>query len=155
MENLFNITSKLHDIYHRVLTESPEEQLFAIPKSHKNNIFWNIAHALVTEQLLIYKLSKLPMRLEDKLIEKYSKGTFPEEEVDPQTVKQVTEALLLTPDLIKEDYNKGIFEDFISYTTSAKVTLNCVEDAIAFNHFHLGLHYGTILGIQKIMSSRG
>ncbi|QBA65209.1 DinB family protein [Muriicola soli] len=155
MENLFNITSKLHDIYHRVLTETPEEQLFVIPNSHKNNLFWNIAHALVTEQLLIYKLSKLPMRLEDSLIDRYSKGTFPEEEVSAETVKKIADALLLAPDWIKGDYEKGIFKEFNSYTTSAKVTLNCVEDAIAFNHFHLGLHYGTILGIKKIISTGG
>ena len=151
MEKLFEITEKLHDIYHKTLLATPEDRLFAIPEPHSNNLFWNIAHALVTEQSLIYKLSKLQPRLDEALIAKYSKGTFPEEGVSPSEVNQVADALPQTLKWIREDYKNGIFKEFIPYTTSAHVTLNSVEDAISFNLFHLGLHYGTIRSIQKLL----
>jgi hypothetical protein len=152
MEKLFEITGKLHDGYHKILMSTPEDKLFVIPESHNNNLFWNIAHALVTEQALIYKLSSLPPRLDKELIKKYSKGTFPGEVADPGEIRQVAEALTLTPKWIREDYEKGIFKEFVPYTTSANVTLNTVEDAITFNLFHLGLHFGTIRSIQKLLA---
>ena len=153
MEKLFDITEKIHEIYHKVLTGTPEDQLFKIPSPHNNNLFWNIAHVLVTEQLLIYKLSALTPKLDGDLIKKYSKGTFPEESVSKEVIEQVADGLLKAPGWIREDYKKGIFKDFIPYTTSAQVTLNNVEDAISFNLVHLGIHYGTIRSMQKLMPS--
>ncbi len=153
MEKLFEITEKLHEIYLKTLLSTPMDQLFVVPKPHNNHLFWNIAHALVTEQVLVYKLSNLTPRLEGELIRKYSKGTFPEGGVDRSEVEQVAEALPLTTGWMKEDYENGIFKNFNTYTTSAQVTLNTVEDAITFNLFHLGLHYGTIRSMQKLLNS--
>ncbi|MBT8285703.1 MAG: DinB family protein [Flavobacteriaceae bacterium] len=150
MEKLFDITEKLHEIYHKVLLNTPEDQLFAIPSSHNNNLFWNIAHVVVTEQLLIYKLSGLTPRLDGDLIKKYSKGTFPEKNVTKREIEEVADGLLNAPGWIREDYKKGIFKEFNPYTTSANVTLNKVEDAISFNLVHLGIHYGTIRSILKL-----
>ncbi len=154
MDKIFDITEKLHDLYLSVLDKTPEEELFVIPKTHNNHLFWNIAHALVTEQALVYKLSNLKPRLDEALITKYSKGTFPEGEANSKDVKVVRETLPLTPKWIREDYEKGIFKEFNSYTTSAGVTLSSVEDAIQFNQFHLGLHFGTLLSLQKLVKAR-
>ncbi|GGD51629.1 DinB family protein [Muriicola marianensis] len=149
MEKLFEITERLHAIYHKILLDTPEEQLFEIPPNHNNHLFWNIAHVLVTEQSLFYRLSNLTPRLDMELIKKYSKGTFPEGGVAPEDIKSVSEALPLTPKWVREDYEKGIFKSFNPYTTSTGVTLNSVEEAISFNLVHLGLHYGTILSMKK------
>ncbi len=153
MEKLFEITEKLHDIYLKTLQATPMDQLFVVPEAHNNNLFWNIAHALVTEQALVYKLSNVTPRLDEGLIKKYSKGTFPDAGIDSREAEQVAEALPLTPKWMREDYEKGIFKSFNTYTTSAHVTLNNVEDAITFNLFHLGLHYGTIRSMQKLLSA--
>ena len=153
MNNLFDTTEKLHHLYLKILKETPEDQLFMIPETHNNNLFWNIAHALVTEQSLVYRLSKLPPRLDEELIKKYSKGTYPEEGVRAGELQQVADALPLTPKWIREDYEKGSFREFSPYTTSAHVTLNNVEDAITFNLFHLGLHFGTILSMRKLVTA--
>lgn len=149
MEKLFDITEKIHYNFNRILTTTPQEQLLSIPENFNNNIFWNISHVLVTQQLLVYKLSKLHTRLDWALVKKYSKGTFPENHVSKEEVQQVAEALLTTPKWTKEDYNNKIFKEYESYTTSANVVLANVEDAIAFNIFHLGLHMGTVQAIQK------
>ena len=37
------------------------EELNIIPEGFNNNIFWNIAHVAVTQQILVYKLSGLKM----------------------------------------------------------------------------------------------
>lgn len=149
MEKLFDITEKIHVIYHNILLTTSNEDLFTVPENFNNNIFWNVSHVLVTQQLLVYKLSKLHTRLDWGLVKKYSKGTFPEKGVSEEEVQLVAKGLLDTPKWVKEDYQKGIFKDYEPYTTSANVTLNSAEDAIAFNIFHLGLHMGTVQAIQK------
>jgi trehalose/maltose hydrolase-like predicted phosphorylase len=153
MEKLFDITEKLHDLYLSILLNTSEEQLLVVPETHNNNLFWNIAHALVTEQALIYKLSNLEPRLDEALIAKYMKGTYPEAVVVSEEVQKIADALPLTPKWIREDYENGIFKEFNTYTTSARVTLKSVEDAIQFNLVHLGLHFGTLLSMQKLVKA--
>ena len=151
MEKLFDITEKLNAIYHGILTGTSRENLLYVPKGFNNNIFWNVGHVLVTQQALVYSLSKLPPRINEALIRKYSKGTFPEDNVSDGEIQTVAEGLLATPVWTREDYDKGIFTEFIPYSTSAHVSLNTVEDAIAFNIFHMGLHLGAIKAIQKVV----
>lgn len=149
MEKLFNITLENRKaLYHILMTTSKEDLLF-IPKEHNNNIWWNIAHVLVTQQLLVYKLSKVAMRLNDALVKEFSKGTHPAASIADKQLKEVAEMLLPAIEWTKEDYEKGIFKEFTQYTTSANVTLHTVEDALSFNLFHEGLHLGTIRAIQK------
>ncbi len=155
MKKLFEITEIIHANYNHLLTTTPEEQLFRIPEGSNNNIFWNIGHVVATQQLLVYKLSKLQTRLDWELVKRYSKGTFPEKEVTKEEVKRVSEALRATPGWTKEDYENGLFKEYTPYTTSANITLNSVEDAIAFNIFHLGLHTGTIQFLQRKMATPG
>ena len=43
----------------KIISSLSNEQLNKIPVPFKNNIAWNIAHLVVTQQLLCYKLSGL------------------------------------------------------------------------------------------------
>jgi hypothetical protein len=89
------------------------------------------------------------MRLNDELVKEFSKGTHPASSITDKQLKQVAETLIPAIEWTKEDYEKGIFKEFMQYTTSANVTLHSVEDAISFNLFHEGLHMGAIRAIQK------
>ena len=51
------------------------EALTKIPKGFNNNIIWNAAHNLATQQLLVYKLSGQSPVIPGELIDKYRKGT--------------------------------------------------------------------------------
>jgi len=154
MEKLFDITEKLNAIYHGILKGTSREDLLFVPKGFNNNIFWNIGHVFVTQQALVYSLSKVPPRIDEAFIRKYSKGTFPGESVSDGEIQTVAMGLLAASGWMREDYNKGIFKEFIPYSTSANVSLNTVEDAIAFNIFHMGLHLGAIKAIQKVCPER-
>jgi hypothetical protein len=59
----------------------------------------------------------------------------------------LTDTILWT----QEDYDKGLFVNFTPYTTSAKVTLSGINEAIAFNLYHEGLHYGSVLALKKLV----
>ncbi|MCM4171200.1 DinB family protein [Arenibacter sp. TNZ] len=151
MENAFNITLQNRKILYKFLKETPKELLLQIPKGFRNNIWWNIAHVVVTQQLLIYKLSGQPMRLDDALVEKFKKGTVPDGTATDEELQLVEDLLLPAVTWMQEDYGKGIFKGYNAYTTSANVTLSTVEDAIMFNIFHEGIHLGSILALLKVV----
>ena len=133
------------------MTSTPKEQLLKIPEGYRNNIWWNIAHVVVTQQLLVYNLSGQKMKVPSNLIEKFKKGTVPDGTATDEELDSIKAFLFSTIEWTQEDYEKGIFNNFNEYTTSANVTLRDVEDAIAFNLFHEGLHLGAILSLQKTL----
>lgn len=151
MEKLFDITLKNRKILYKILKNTPKEALLHIPEGFRNNIWWNIAHVVVTQQLLIYLLSDLPARISDELIDKFKKGTVPDGSATDEEIDEIKGYLFATAEWIQQDYDAGIFEKFNSYTTTPGVVLESVEDALAFNVFHEGLHLGVILSLQKAL----
>ena len=125
------------------------EALNKIPEGFNNNIIWNAAHVVVTQQLLCYALSGNKLRVPEHVIAAYRKGSKPgmpatQEEVD-QAKKWLTESI----DWIQEDYSKGIFTEYKEYPTSFGYTITSIEDAIAFNNVHEAMHLGWIGAIKK------
>jgi hypothetical protein len=68
--------------------------------------------------MLVYKLSGLPMMISDEMVEKYKKGTKPE---DIATQAEVDEIQLLLMETINqtESDEKKIFTNYQEYPTSA------------------------------------
>jgi hypothetical protein len=62
--------------------------------------------------------------------------------------------LFSTLEQTQQDYHEGRFKEYESYTTSANLSLNSIEDALAFNVYHEGLHLGAILSLQKTLAIR-
>lgn len=151
MEKIFDTTLQNRKLLYKILDNTPKEQLLEIPEGFRNNIWWNIAHVVVTQQLLVYKFSGLQMRVPDEYVEKFKKGTVPDGTATDEEMETIENFLISTADWAKEDYESGLFEDFDEYTTSLNVTLKNAEDAITFNVFHEGLHLGAILALQKFV----
>lgn len=151
MEKLFNVILQNRRTFHQIITETSKEQLLQIPEGFRNNIWWNIAHVVVTEQLLLYKFSGVPMKIDEELAAKFRKGTVPDGTADDDEIEKITDLLLSTVEWAKKDYENGVFKEYNEYTTSAKVTLSNVEDAIAFVTFHEGLHRGAVIALQKMV----
>ncbi|WP_299012743.1 DinB family protein [uncultured Polaribacter sp.] len=127
------------------------EQLHIIPAGFKNNIAWNVAHLVVTQQLLHYKLSGLNCLCPDQLIEDYKKGTAATKTFTDEEFEEVKELLMGLPDTLEEDFNAGIFQNYTEYPTSTGFVLSAIENAIPFNNFHEGIHYGIIRAIKKCL----
>lgn len=125
------------------------QELNKIPEGFSNNIIWNIAHTVVTQQLLVYNLSGLPSILSDEMIEKYRKGTKPIRDLTQAEVDEIKDLLFNTIEKTKEDYQKNIFKTYQEYTVSTKSTLTNIDEAIGFNSFHEGIHLGYILALKK------
>ncbi len=134
-----------------LIDELNYEQLIKIPKNFNNSIFWNIAHILVTQQLLVYEFSGLPKNIDDKLIAKFRKGTKATIDISKEEIEYVKNNLIPIIEKTQEDFNKGLFKNYTSYHTSVDISLNNIDDAIKFNAFHDGIHLGVILSLKKIV----
>ncbi|MGA9637332.1 DinB family protein [Flavobacterium sp.] len=127
------------------------EQLNTIPAGYSNNLFWNIAHIVVTQQLLVYKLSGLPMHISDELVEKYKKGSSVTAPATAEEVAEVKNLLHNTIDQTEKDFANGIFKTYSDYPTSTGYVIKSALDAMQFNVFHEGIHIGVMMGIRKFL----
>lgn len=148
-ENIFQVMLQNRRNLHAILTKTSKDKLLKIPQGFNNNVYWNIAHTVITQQILIYKFSGLQMRVPDNLVDKFMKGTVPDGTASDEEMMVIADFLISTAEWLIEDYNTELFKTFKEYTTSARVTLKNVDDAIAFNLFHEGLHIGQISLLLK------
>jgi hypothetical protein len=148
-----DIALKNRAILLKFLTDFSLDQLNVVPKGYRNSIYWNIAHVVVTQQLLVYKLSDVPMLIDADLVDAYRKGTKTEHDVTQQEVNHLKTLLFSTIEQTQKDYNSGTFKNYNQYTVSTKSTLTCVEEAIEFNNFHEGIHLGYILAMKNSIIS--
>ena len=151
MNTQFDILKKSRELVLKRIEGLSHEQLHKIPEGFNNNIAWNVAHLVVTQQLLHYKLSGLQCLVPDDLIEKYRKGTSPSEEISAEDFEEVKELLVGLPDTLIEDYNEGIFKEYTEYPTSTGFVLDSIDTAIAFNNLHEGIHLGAIMALTKLV----
>ena len=151
MDYAFDISLKNRKLFEGFIENHSLEELNKVPKGFDNNIIWNIAHTIVTQQLLVYKLSGLPMLLSDEMVETYRKGTKTERDASQAEVNGIKDVLFSLIEKTKEDYDNKVFQTYNQYTVSTKSTLYTVENAIEFNNFHEGIHLGYILALRRLL----
>jgi len=127
------------------------EQLNKIPEGYNNNLIWNFAHCIVVQKSMIYSLSKNKTNLPKELSVQYRNGHKPDRYADADEVKMWKELALSTVDVLESDYKNGLFQQYMEYKTSTGFNLTNVDDAITFNNFHEGLHYGVGMTMIKLV----
>ena len=142
-------TSRL--ILSQILPNYTLAQLNKIPPGYSNNLIWNIAHVIVVQQMLVYGLSGLPMKISNEMVEKYKKGSKPEQDATQEEVDDIQSLLLTTIDQTATDIENDAFKTFKEYPTSTGFTLKNAQDAMSFNNFHEGIHLGVIFSIRKFV----
>ncbi len=151
MQHPLEITRTNRRLLEKILDSHSLEQLNKVPEGFKNNLIWNIAHVVVTQQLLVYKLSGLAMMVNDEMVNTFKKGTKTEGVVPQEEVDKIKALLFSTLDQTEKDIEAGIFKSFQEYPTSTGFVLKSLEDAINFNNFHEGIHMGYVLALKKAL----
>ena len=151
MKIQFDVLRKSRELILKELEGLTLDQIHETPEGFKNNIAWNVAHVVATQQVLHYKMSGLNCLCPDDLIDDYKKGTSPTKTFTEEEFEEVKELLMGLPDTLEEDFEAGIFENYDEYPTSTGFVLASIETAIAFNNFHEGIHYGIIRAIKKLV----
>ena len=132
-----------------IISNLSTNQLNKIPEGFNNNIIWNVGHMVVTQQLLVYKLSGIQPKIEESLIEKFKKGTQPTGSIEETEIEEIKKLMTQTLDWLKDDYENNIFKSYSEYQTSYNAILKSVDEAITFNNIHEGLHFGYIMAMRK------
>lgn len=151
MDQTFETTRVSRKLILQFLDNYSLEQLNKTPEGFSNNIIWNIAHIIVTQQLLVYKLSGLPMMVSDELVEKYRKGTKPEGDISQAELEEIKSLLFETINKTEEDYSTKAFKTYNELTTSLGFVFKNIEDALSFNNYHEALHVGIMMSIRKFI----
>ena len=123
-----------------------------IPKGFNNSLLWNAGHCIAAQQGLCYGLSALPRNASDEFINAFKKGSKAEDIAIVISVDELIKLLESTANQIIKDYSDGKFKNYTQYETSYGITLNNIEEAIAFNNVHEGLHLGYMMAMAKGMN---
>lgn len=151
MNSVFEVQKTIREVLLKILDNHSLEQLNKIPQGFTNNLIWNIAHCVASQQVLIYKLSGLPMLVSDEFVAKYRKGTKPEGDVSQAEVDEIRALLSSTLDQVQKDFANNIFVSYIEYPTSMGFILKNIDGALSFNNYHEGIHTGIIMSIRKFV----
>lgn len=127
------------------------EQLNQVPQGFNNSIAWNMAHVVVTQQLLMYGMSGLELPISSAVVGKFRKGTKPDNPATEEEIQVIRNLFAVTIARAKTDYDSGLFTEYKSYQSSFGVTLNTIEDAIRFNNVHESLHLGYVKAMTKLV----
>lgn len=154
MDFIFEVLPNTRAALKKIIENYSLEDLNKIPEGFNNNIIWNIGHVLVTEQLLIYKLSGLEPMVSDDIINKYKKDSKPNGDASLEEVNEIKGLLFSTIERTKKDYANNAFNGYKEYTVSTTGnTLKNVDDALKFVLFHEGMHIGYILALKRVIKN--
>lgn len=153
MRSQFDLLRKTRENFQRILAGFTIEELNEIPAGFNNNLVWNFAHIIVTQQVLCYKLSGNTPVVNQELINNYKKGSKPQQFVTAEGLNHLKSLSANTIDQLEEDYNKGLFKSLEKYQTSYGVELASIEDAIQFDIAHEAMHLGGIMALRKMIGN--
>lgn len=151
MNRSIDITRTSRKVLLHFLESYSLQQLNATPPGFSNNIIWNVGHIVVVQQMLVYKLSGLPMMISNEMVEKYKRGTKPESAVSESELAEIKALLFSTIDQTQRDIDASIFKDFHEFTTMSGYTIADAASAIEFNNYHEAVHTGFIMSIRKFI----
>jgi len=151
MDTALSINKNTRMMFLKFLETYSTEQLLTVPSGFSNHLIWNINHCIVTQQLLIYKLSNQPLMVSDQWVEKYRKGSKPTNFFDENERMLSKNLLFETLQKTEDDLRNGLFKTFTSYQTSTGYEIQSLDAALQFNNFHEGIHLGVMLQIRKFL----
>ncbi|RAR71294.1 DinB family protein [Flavobacterium aciduliphilum] len=151
METSFKINHSSRKMLLGFLENYTIDQLNTFPEGFSNNLIWNIGHCIVVQQMLVYKLSDLPMMVSDAMVEQYRKGTKPEQPAMQKEVDALKTLLFTTLEKTEADVAQDVFQKYNEFTTGVGFRITNAAEAIAFNNYHEELHLGIMMQIRKFV----
>lgn len=134
-----------------LIQEVSIEKLNEIPDGFNNNLAWNFAHVIATQQILLYRNAGVKPVIEDEFIDRYKTGTRPERYIDEKEFKIIKENLIQTIDKFEEDSATNMFENYKAFDLKSYpgVRIKNISDAAKFVSFHDGLHVGYSMALKR------
>ena len=149
MTNQFNITKQNRQVFINLVDSLTTDQLNEIPEGFNNNIAWNFAHIVVSQQILCYAKAEKQMKIGKEYIEKYQRGSKPGEYIGQEEIIFFKQQAIQLIDEFQKDWVSGIFDSYQSFTTSMGVKIENCEEALHYAAGHDQLHFGYCLALKR------
>ncbi|MCP4416443.1 MAG: DinB family protein [Chloroflexi bacterium] len=136
-----------------VIGSLSDEQMVAMPEGFDNNIAWNLGHLIVVQQSLIYRLCGLDTLTKRIHVAQFSPGTSPANWKKNPDLAELRSLLSQSTEKVVADAQAGLFQTavYTPYTTTTKFDLPTFADAVNFNLYHEGLHFGAIMALRNLV----
>lgn len=151
MNTIFKSIKRSREIYASYIENYTLEQLNTIPDGLRNNLIWNIAHIIVSQQRLAYLLSGNETLISEEFTNKYVNGTIPDGNATQEEVDEIKRLLFSTIEQTILDYKNGKFDNYTETQTRTGFLLTNIEEAMLFNHYHEGIHLGFMMKIKRFI----
>jgi hypothetical protein len=134
-----------------LLADLEDAEWTAIPVGFRNHLLWNLGHVTYVQRALAYGLSGLPLDLPEAWPRWFGRGSDPRDwEADPDPAEVRTRHDRAWRKL-EADLAAGRFTTFTPFRTEAGVALESLDQALAFNNVHEGLHLGIMIRLKKAL----
>ena len=153
MDKQFEILSKTRQFVLNLISGLSTQQLNEVPPGFNNNIIWNVAHLIASQQGVCYFRGGLPLAIQEELFLAYKPDTKPQGMVEEAQIEEIKKLLLSTVDQLKADYTNGLFKNNPPWTNRYGVEHSTIDDSINFLLFHDGLHTGYIMALKSVIKN--
>jgi hypothetical protein len=128
------------------------EQINKVPDKFNNNIGWNIAHLVITQQSMAYRLGGQSLNEDIEWYAEFAPGTKPQRELSQNELEAIKRTLITSIDKFEQDYQDGKFSNYTPWDLHGVMDVTGVEDATKITCVHEGRHYGVITSLVKLVS---
>ena|SRR6476661_2680041 len=135
----------------QLLNDLTLEQLNEVPQGFNNNIIWNLAHLVASQQGVCYLRAGVKTRVHETFYERFKPGSKPGGLIDANEVAEIKAMLFSTLDQFEADYAANYFTHYIAWTTRYGVELTNIDAALQFLLYHEGLHTGYIMALKRLV----
>lgn len=148
--NLMHFSSQRNSLK-KMLDGLSESDLNYIPQGFNNNIIWNATHILTTQQYFCYYLSGNHSEVNMEMLKRFSRGTKPEGNVSGEEIEQIKGLIDKTAGQMAEDFAADKFVEYKGMDLGPNLRLNDINEALAFNNLHEGMHLGYIMAMKHCL----
>ena len=128
-----------------------EEQILTVPPGFKNNILWNLGHAVTDNCFMLYPPTGKEMPLPDSYWTWFAPETSPADWSETPDVNEVLENASRVLDQLVADCTADRMEEYEPLELGDGTVLKNIAQAIAHCNFHEALHLGIILSMRKLV----
>lgn len=125
------------------------DQLNTIPQGFNNNIIWNVAHIVATQQNICYKRGGIDIVIDERFFTPFIGGTKPDGTVGIEDLEIIKSLFFSTLDQLEADLHTNKFTNYTAWTTRYGNSIDNIDDAVAFLAFHDGLHFGYVQAMKR------
>lgn len=151
MNKQIELIKKTRDFLFQLVDELSIEQLNEVPPGYNNNIIWNLAHITAAQQGICYLRSDLKLQVDDQFYQAYKTGSRPAAFIDSNEVEKIKQLSVTSIDQLEKDYQDNLFSGYKPWETRYDLSLNNIDDALAFLIFHDGLHIGYTMALKHLV----